>query len=113
MGRKISTFVLLMAVTFTVTILPFGAFSIARVFSNHGINDRCWRVACILAYLNSALNPLCYAFGNKNFNDALKNMLRRCRYQDRQSCSSQRQWHRRTIRAGVADPGREDFKGIL
>ena len=73
--RKISRFVMLMAVAFTVTILPFGVLSVIRMFTT--VDSRSWRVACILAYLSSALNPLCYAFGNKNFNEAFRRILKK------------------------------------
>ena len=75
--QRISRFVVLMAVAFTVTILPFGVFSVMRICS--GVEDRWWRMATILAYLNSALNPLCYAFGNKNFNIAMRKLVLRRR----------------------------------
>ena len=73
--KKISIFVLLMAAAFSVTIFPYASMSIMKAIFGNVVSERMWRVGYILCYVNSFLNPICYALGNKRFNSAFKRIL--------------------------------------
>ena len=89
----VATFNVLLGVSFVVNILPFGVLAVTRSICLHISGTSCistewWYFGYIMCYLNSMLNPICYAFGNKNFKRAFKLLL--CERKSRtQSISSE------------------------
>ena len=73
--NKISIFVLLMALAFTLTIFPYGILSTLKSIFENVVSERGWRIDYTLGYVNSMLNPICYALGNKKLNKAFKKIL--------------------------------------
>lgn len=76
----IATFNVLLATSFLINILPFGILAVTRSVCLHVNGVSCvsqewWYFGYIMCYMNSMLNPLCYAFGNKNFKRAFKMLL--------------------------------------
>ena len=76
----VATFNVLLGISFIVNILPFGVLSVARSVCLHLNGSSCvstewWYFGYIMCYFNSMLNPVCYAFGNKNFKRAFKLIL--------------------------------------
>lgn len=73
-----------MAAAFSLTILPYGILSIVKSISPGAVGERSWRAAYILGYVNSMLNPVCYAFGNKRINTVFKKIIcNRCKSDER------------------------------
>ena len=71
----IATFNTILAVTFVVNVFPFGVIAVVRAICTDCITQHWWHFAHLMCYLNSALNPICYAFGNKNFKKAFRSIL--------------------------------------
>ena len=76
----IATFNVLLGVSFVINILPFGVLAVVRsicldISGKSCVTTEWWYFGYIMCYLNSFLNPLCYAFGNKNFKRAFKSIL--------------------------------------
>ena len=82
--QRIATFNIIIAVAFVVTVFPYGLISIVKAFCTNCVSSQWWHFAYIMCYINSLLNPLCYAFGNKNFNRAFKLILCTSRKQDQE-----------------------------
>ena len=87
----IATFNMLLGITFIVNILPFGVLAVTRSVCHAVSGESCvsqewWYFGYIMCYLNSMLNPVCYAVGNKNFKKAFKELL--CRNVQRRKSST-------------------------
>lgn len=74
--QRIATFNIIIAIAFVITVFPYGIISVVEGFCGKCVSTEWWHFAYIMCYINSLLNPLCYAFGNKNFNRAFKTILR-------------------------------------
>ena len=71
----IATFNTILTISFVVNVFPFGVLAMIRSFCETCITPSWWHFGYIMGYLNSILNPICYAVGNKNFKKAFRLML--------------------------------------
>ena len=72
---KAITLILFIFFAFLITWLPYNLFAVMAPFCSDCIPTGWWDFGYILCYVNSTLNPFCYALGNRKFREAFKNII--------------------------------------
>ncbi|XP_012561731.1 muscarinic acetylcholine receptor M3 isoform X1 [Hydra vulgaris] len=72
---RIKKLLILIILAYAITWLPFNAFSVISTFCNTCVTAPLWNFGFLFCYINSLVNPFCYALGNKRFKAAFKSMF--------------------------------------
>lgn len=73
--ERAATLLVLIILAYAITWLPYDLFAVIAPFCDTCISADWWHFGYIFCYANSLINPICYAFGNKKFKRAFKQIL--------------------------------------
>ena len=73
--NRATKLLILIICAYAITWLPYDLFAIIAPFCATCISVPWWHFGYIFCYVNSFLNPFCYAFGNKKFKKTFKNIF--------------------------------------
>ena len=79
-SRRSLRLLLSIILAFSVSWLPYNFSTVVVSFTKIELPERLWRFCYIIGWVNSFLNPFCYAFGSKLFKQGLVEMLTYIRY---------------------------------
>ena len=81
--KKAAKLLMLIILAFVITWFPYDIFVVIFPFCSSCITKNLWHFGYIFCYVNSALNPICYALGNKQFQEAYREIFSCCRKRKR------------------------------
>ena len=103
--KKAAKLLITILLAYILTWLPYNIFAVYAPFCPTCINADLWDFAYGLCYLNSTLNPLCYAFGCIEFRRAFVKLLCHKKYKDKSVSLTIPKGNKncRSVRSDVAD----------
>lgn len=79
--RKVTKTVLAVLLAFIITWTPYSVMVLIGTFCRWCVPEVLWMVGYFLCYVNSTVNPLCYALCNATFKRTFKRLLR-CKFKN-------------------------------
>ena len=73
--KRAVTLLLFIIGAFAITWFPYNLMAVIAPFCKECIKEGWWHFGYIFCYINSLLNPICYAFGNRHFNKYFKEIF--------------------------------------
>ena len=73
--KKLTKILVLTFVAFLISWIPYFVVSVWAPFCKDCIPDYAWDCCYMMCYINSTINPLCYALGSKEFKRTFKKLL--------------------------------------
>ena len=73
--KKMTKILLSIFVAFLISWIPYFVVSVWAPFCKDCIPDYAWNCCYMMCYINSSINPLCYALGSKEFRITFKKLL--------------------------------------
>ena len=75
--KKLTTMQVLIFSAFVISWLPYFTISLLSQFRRDWLPDYVWYCCYMMCYINSTINPLCYALGNRDFQRTFQKLLTR------------------------------------
>ncbi|XP_012561685.2 muscarinic acetylcholine receptor M3 isoform X1 [Hydra vulgaris] len=66
---------ILIILAYAITWFPYNVFAVISPFCSNCVTAPLWDFGYLFCYINSLVNPFCYAFGNKRFKATFKSMF--------------------------------------